>query len=308
MKQLSLKLKLLLISLSIGSGVIILNSSKIIAASTSSPTLSPELLVKNTRDRSKVQKISKQKNTIDYKNKELDKSSQQLLGGWTKTEIYESGDEEQFTVFFQPDGSWYFIRTKKNGDWYITARGNWQLSNGILQQTFEDGTSLEGSLKFLSNNNEYYYENDNSQGKWQKISGQKNLSANQLVGTWILLDQDRIGSSLITNHFKSSFVKLIKLNSDGTFRYKSTDLRFVIPGSEIETRRFSGTWEYINSGYADGFLFLRDSQGEVFSVSSVNWTSNKSFFNIHRSEYDKSKNQYFPGTIEKFEPSEQKVD
>lgn len=304
MNRLSLQIRLLLISLLIGNGTIILNDLKTIANPIQSQKVSHELLIKKTENKNLASKKLELNNKVNYKNNSIKSSSQRLVGGWTKTLVFSSGEKEQATVFFEPGNSWYMIRTEENGDWYIISSGTWKLSNGILYQTTEDGKSHRGSLKFLSNN-EYFYKSENSQDKWRKISSNKNLSAKQLLGTWSIIAMKRRSGHLMINFSERSVLKLIELNANGTFRYKSTDATF--PSLGIEIIRRSGTWEYINAGYADGFLLLKNSQGKLLSVSSVNWSSKGGFLNIHRSQYNKNKNQYSTGKIEKFEPTKLRI-
>ena len=296
--------KSLLISVVIGIGFSIYRATKTIATTPKPVKVSQEFLTKNTENNNLVREI-KQHNTVNYKNKSVKTSSQQLVGGWTQTIVYESGDKEQGTVFFEPDGSWYFITTKTNGDWYITARGTWQLSDGILSQEFDNGNSSQGSLKFTSNN-EYYYQSENSQGTWTRINSKSNLSAEQLLGTWSIVVQDRIGGNLIDDFSQRQILKLIELNPDGTFRYESSDVRF--PSLGIKVSRSSGTWEYVNAGYADGILLLKDSQGQLISIGSINWTANGKFLHINRSQYDPSKNQYNAGRLEEFRRTDLRID
>ena len=51
---------------------------------------------------------------------------------------------------------------------------------------------------------------------------------------------------------------------------------------------------------ADGLLLLKDSQGKLFSFSSINWNDDGNFININRSDFDRDKNKYIPGRIEEF--------
>ena len=296
--------KLLLVSVVIGIGFSINRATKTVATTPKLVKVSQEFLTKNTENQNLVRE-TKQHNTVNNKNNSVKSASQQLVGGWTKTIVYESGDKEQATVFIESDGSWSYIITENNGDWYIAARGTWQLSDGILYQEFDDGRSSQGSLNFTSNN-EYYYQNENTQGTWTRINSKPNLSAEQLLGTWSIVVQDRIADSLIDNFYERPILKLIELNPDGTFRYKSTDARF--HGVSIKVSRSSGTWEYVNAGYADGILLLKDSQGQLISIGSVNWTANGKFLHINRSQYDPSKNQYNAGRLEEFQRTDSSID
>jgi hypothetical protein len=296
--------KSLLISVVIGIGFSIYHETKTVATTRKPAKVSPEILIQNIENKNLVRE-RKQHNTVNTKNNSVKSASQQLVGGWTQTIVYDSGDKEQATVFFEPDGSWYFITTKTNGDWYITARGTWQLSDGILSQEFDNGNSSQGSLKFTSNN-EYYYQSENSQGTWTRINSKSNLSAEQLLGTWSIVVQDRISGNLIDDFSQRQILKLIELNPDDTFRYESSDVRF--PALGIKVSRSSGTWEYVNAGYADGILLLKDSQGQLVSIGSVNWSSNGKFLHIHRSQYDPSKNQYTSGRIEYFNRTDLRID
>lgn len=296
--------KSLLISVVIGIGFSIYHETKTVATTQKPAKVSQEFLTKNTENQNLVRE-TKQHNTVNNKNNGVKSASQQLVGGWTQTIVYDSGDKEQATVFFEPSGSWYFITTRTNGDWYITARGTWQLSDGILYQKFENGRSSQGSLKFTSNN-EYYYQSENSQGTWTRINSKPNLSAEQLLGTWSIVVQDRIGDGLIDDISQIHISRLIELNSDGTFRYENLDGRHLQLGYRVS--RSSGTWEYVNAGYADGILILTDSQGQLFSIGSLNWTSKGNFLHIHRSQYNPSKNQYTTGRIEEFNRTDLRID
>lgn len=292
--------KLLLISIVIS----ICSAAKIVATTPKPAKVSRELITRNTEKNNLLRK-TKQHNAVNNKNNSVKSASQQLVGGWTKTIVYDSGDKEQGTVFFETDGSWYFITIETNGDWYVKARGTWQLSDGILYQKFDNGRSSQGSLKFTSNN-EYYYQSENGQGTWTRISSKPNLSAEQLLGTWSIVFQKRISGTLIEDFSQTYISRLIELNPDGTFRYEYLDGRHLQWGYRVG--RNSGTWEYVNAGYADGILLLKDSQGQLVSIGSVNWTSNGSFLHIHRSQYDPSKNQYTAGRIEEFNRTDSRID
>ncbi|MEM7595657.1 MAG: hypothetical protein AAF383_29830, partial [Cyanobacteria bacterium P01_A01_bin.83] len=164
----------------------------------------------------------------------------------------------------------------------------------------------EGSVKFASND-DLVYVSDNGETKWQRVDVNPNLSKDQLIGTWSIDVQKRVGDSFIDNSFELSNGELIELNSDGTFRYKSIDAG-IIGLSDIVTKKASGTWTYINSGYADGLLLLKDSQGKLVSFSSINWNEDGNFISINRSNYNRDENKYDPGRIEEFERSDLDID
>lgn len=304
MKKNYLKTKPLLIGILISIGLNVCDETKTIANPITSIKVSPELAIKNTENKNLVRE-TKQNNTANYKNNSVKSSSQQLVGGWTVTTVDDSGKKIQDTIFYEPDGTYYHILTINDLDWYIYNRGSWQVSDGILYENTESGENLKGSIKFISNN-EFTYQSENGTTKWQRINSKPNLSAEQLLGTWSIVVQDRISGSLINDFYQRAILKLIELNPDGTFRYKSTDARF--SALSIKVSRSAGTWEYVNAGYADGILLLKNSQGQLVSIGSVNWTSNGNFLHLHRSQYDPSKNQYTPGRIEEFNRTDLKID
>lgn len=135
--------KTLLISI----GVSIYFSAEIVATTPKLAKVSPKSIIRNFEKNNLLRK-AKQHNAVNNKNNSVKSDSQKLVGGWTRTIVYDSRKKKQGTVFFAPKGSWYFIITETNGDWYIRDRGTWQLSDVILYQEAKDGKSYRGSLKF----------------------------------------------------------------------------------------------------------------------------------------------------------------
>lgn len=289
--------KSLLISVVIGIGFSIYHETKTVATTLKPAKTSPEILVQNTENQNLVRE-TKQHNTVNNKNNGIKSASQQLVGGWTATAVSDSGKKIKDTILYDPDGTYSHIITINDQDWYIYNRGSWQISEGILYETLESGERLEGSIKFISNN-EFIYQSANGTTKWTRINSKPNLSAEQLLGTWSIREK--------TNSFDfDQSSTLIELNSNGTFRYEKTEL---IPGSlSWRESKASGTWEYVNAGYADGLLLLRNSQGQLVSIGSVNWTSNGNFLHINRSQYDPSKNKYNAGRLEEFRRTDSRID
>ncbi|MGD1918888.1 MAG: hypothetical protein ACFCAD_08335 [Pleurocapsa sp.] len=246
-----------------------------------------------------------QNKSANFKNNKS--SSQQIVGTWSTRSVDDPDKKLTSTITYSPDGSFIYIVTLDNGDWYINTTATWKLTGSTLSyQNSESGKNSQGSVKFPSNN-EFVYISDGEETKWQRVDVNPNLSKDQLLGTWSIVLQDRVGSSFIDNPFKRSDAKLIELNSDGTFRYKGIDAG-IIGLSDIVTTKASGTWTYINSGYADGFLLLKDSQGNIFSFSSINWNEDGNFISINRSDYNRDQNKYDPGRIEEFRRSDLIID
>jgi len=299
MNQLKLEIKLMLISLLVGTGLIVFTGSETNAILQLAKP-SHRVLARNT-EKNHAFRVRKKQNTIDRETKNVKSSSQPLVGGWTRTIVNSSGGKGRITAFFDSDGSWFYIATRDNGYWYVLNRGTWRFSNGILSQTTENGKKYEGSLKFLSDNEFSYRDDNNSINKWTKISRKENLSASQLIGTWSIVRMKRVASVLTRD--TRSILNLVELNADGTFRYESARV-----GVGVKIKRLTGTWEYTNSGYADGFLILKSSQSKIISVGSIDWTSNKkNFFHIHRSQFNRVKNQYSPGRIERFSRTKNRI-
>ncbi len=298
MNQLKLEIKLILISLLLGTGLIVFTGSETYAIlKLTKPSHS--FLAKNN-EKNYTFRARKKQNTIDRGIKNVKSSSQRLVGGWTRAIINDSGGKDWITAFFDSDGSWFYIATRDNGYWYVLNRGTWRLSDGILYQTTEERRKFEGPLKFLSNNEFTYRDYDNSINKWTKISSKQNLSASQLIGTWSIVGMKRV-ASVLTRDTKS-ILKLVELNESGTFRYESARV-----GVGVKRKRLTGTWEYTNSGYGDGFLILKSSQGKIVSVGSIDWTSKENFLHIHRSQFNRVKNQYSPGRIERFSRTKNRI-
>ncbi len=298
MNQLKLEIKLLLISLLLGTGLIVFTGSETNAILKLAKP-SHNVLPKNT-EKNYTFRARKTQNTINRGTKNVKSSSQRLVGGWTRTIVNDSGGKDRITAFFDSDGSWFYIATRDNGYWYVLNKGTWRLSDGILYQTTEDGKKFEGPLKFLSNNKFTYRDDDKSINKWTKISSKGNLSASQLIGTWSMVRMKRVASVLTRD--TRSILNLVELNADGTFRYESARV-----GVGVKIKRLTGTWEYTNSGYADGFLILKNSQGKIVSLGSIDWTSKENFLHIHRSQFNRVKNQYSPGRIERFSRTKERI-
>ena len=237
------------------------------------------------------------------RNKDNKSSSEQLLGTWAVTSVDDSGNKTTSTIMYSDDGTYILLATLSNGDWYVFNTGTWELTDNVLYENSEAGENLEGSIKFISND-ELIYQGDNGETKWQRVGINTNLSEDQLIGTWSIVVQKRIEDTFID--YIVGIATLIELNSDGTFRYKSIDARYSI--AQIVTKRSSGTWTYINPGYADGFLLLKDSQGQLSAFSSINWNEDGSFLNMNRSTYDRDSNVYTPGIIEEFSRTDLIID
>lgn len=236
-------------------------------------------------------------------------SAQTLVGGWQREVATSDAQKLRSTVFYNPDGTWLQLTTQADGTWFAVSSGSWQLSGNRLFEQTQAGKNIAGQVKFPSNDTMLYQSEDSSSnvsGEWNRISPNSNLSANQLLGTWSIVLQDRVAGGLIDNFNEKSILKLIELNPDGTFRYKSSDARFAFNG--ITVTRNSGTWEYINNGYADGMLVLRDNEGREISVGSVNWSADGEFLYITRSNRDANTNTLSGGKVEKFQRSDLVVD
>lgn len=247
-------------------------------------------------------------------NKQSNKqSAPTLTGTWAKEILdFDSGEKIQHIIFYTTDGSYEHYVTRPNGTWYELGRGTWQLNNGILSERSQTGETFQGSVKFNSND-EFYYnnneENSTVNGIWSRATPSDRISTKELVGTWSLKEvkdygDGRLNESLSLNDQFS--IKLLELNSDGTFRYKDTDGSFATTG--ITTSTVSGTWQLLDSGLADGVLLLEDSNGRVISGGALNKTADGTLIQIHRSVLDRSKNQLSEGRIEKLTPSDLDID
>ncbi len=297
MKNINFKLNPFLLGLLISSGLIITHNSSTIANPVNSLRSSVQNLQSKTTPKNLVTEELPLTKSTDSKVNGIKVSSQQLVGTWMATGTDDSGDKYTSSIMYSPDGTYLQIYTTSNGDWFFLTSGTWRVANNILYENIEGGDNIEGPVKFLSNN-EFVYQGDNGVTKWQKVNINQNLSANQLVGTWSIAGLLKNGSSIIETPIRTGLVKLVKLNSDGTFSYKTTDARVIVPGADIPIRRFSGTWSYLNSGNEDGLLFLRDSQGKLFTIGRINWSSEQSFIYVHP-----SKSRDSLGRVEKFERS-----
>ena len=300
MNKINLNVFLLFLSLLIGNTLVFSHTYKSRAAT---KELSAEYLESKQENNNLLRENFYSNRNNNFKNNDTKSSSQQLVGTWAVTSVNDSGEKTANTIMYSPDGTYFNFSTLNNGDWYIFDTGTWKLTSNILYENSEAGKSIQGPVKFISND-EFIYKGDNGETKWQRVNINTNLSEDQLIGTWSIVTQKRIGDTFID--YIVGIATLIELNSDGTFRYKSIDARYSI--AQIVTERSSGTWTYINSGYADGFLLLNDSQGKLVSFSSINWNDDGNFLNINRSTYDRDKNEYSPGRIEKFERSDLIID
>lgn len=301
----NLKIKLLLVSVVIGIGVSICYAAKTVAIPKAAK-VSREILIKNIEKNNLPREI-KQQNTVNNKNNSVKSASQQLVGGWTNKLISDSGEEYQQTGFFAPDGTYSAFITR-NAVWYLANKGTWSFENGTLYQNSEmTGKKSNGTINFVSQD-KYTYNSSTTNNKttWQKVVPDPNLSAEQLFGTWSIVFQERVGGGLIDDISQTLISRLIELNPDGTFRYENLDGRHLQLGYRVG--RSSGTWEYLNNGYADGLLSLKDSQGKLISIGSVNWTSNGNFLHIHLSQFDFNKNEYTLGRIEKFNRTDSRIE
>ena len=296
MNKINLNVFLLFLSLLIGNTLVFSHTYKSRAAT---KELSAEYLESKQENNNLLRENFYSNRNNNLKNNDTKSSSQQLVGTWAVTSVNNSGEKIISTIMYSPDGTYIQLLTLSNGDWYVLNTGTWKLTDNILYENTEAGENIQGPVKFISNDG-FVYQGDNEETKWQRVGIDTNLSEDQLIGTWSIVTQKRIGDTFID--YIVGIATLIELNSDGTFRYKSIDARYSI--AQIVTKRSSGTWTYINSGYADGFLLLNDSQGKLVSFSSINWNDDGNFLNINRSTYDRDKNEYSPGRIEKFERSD----
>lgn len=239
----------------------------------------------------------------------LNKSSSQLIGGWSQETTLDSGEKVKYIAFFQANNSWTLFVRRVSGVWYEVNQGTWELSDNILYQTDSSGKEYKGALNFTSEN-EYVFKSYTSeaQGIWQRLNPKGNLSKEQLVGTWSLKDMNWTNGGFYESLSlrNQSSIKLLELNSDGTFRYKNTDGSFATTG--ITTSRNHGIWEYVDNGFEDGMLLLKNTQGQLFSRGSINLNDDGSFFYIHRAELDRQTNKLSGGKIERFSRSELKID
>lgn len=294
MHKISLKSILLLVSLSISAGLTFANNSQTVATTVKSSELSSQSLQVKKANNDLATKNLQQHQSTNSKANGIKLSSQQLVGSWAVTGTKNSGEKYTDTIIYSPDGTYLQIYTANNGYWFIQAQGTWRVSNNILYENPSSGERLQGSVKFTSNN-EFLYRSKEDTTKWQKVNINQNSSANQLLGTWSIKEKSIYYRQIST---------LIKFNSDGTFRYAQKE----IIGTYLTVNKASGTWQYLNIGCADGFLLLKDSQGKLISMSSINWSSNGSFLNIHRSQYNPGENTYSKGKIEEFRHTDIRID
>lgn len=293
MHKTSLKSILLLLSLSICGGLMFANNSQTVATTVETSKMDSRSLQAKTVDHNLTTKKIQSNQSINSKANGLKISSQQLVGSWFVTGTNNSGKKYASTIIYSPDGTYLQIYTAHNGNWFIQAQGTWRVSNNILYENLGTGEKLQGQVKFNSNN-EFLYQGKNGSTKWQRVNINQNLSANQLLGTWSVRK--------ISLHFEQNST-LIELNSNGTFRYRKLELY----GGSLREGKASGTWQYLNNGYADGLLLLKDSQSRLISMSSINWSSNGSFVNRHRSSFNPQKNQYYGGKKEEFKRTDLRI-
>lgn len=293
MHKISLKSILLLVSLSISAGLTFAHNSQTVATTVKSSGLSSQSLQAKKANNDLVTKNLQQYKSLNSKANGIKLSSRQLFGSWSVTGTDNSGNKYIDTIIYSPDGTYIHIYTLNNGHWFIKAQGTWRVSNNILYENPRSGEKLKGSVKFTSNN-EFLYQSEKGITKWQKVNINRNLSANQLLGTWSIKEKSIYYRPMST---------LIKFNSDGTFFYSEKE----IIGSYLTEQKKSGTWQYLNIGYADGFLLLKDSQEKLIYMSSINWSSNGSFLNIHRSQYNPGKETYSKGKKEEFRRTKVKI-
>lgn len=247
-------------------------------------------------------------------NKQSNKqSAQTLTGTWTKEILdFDSGETIQHTIFYNTDGSYEHYVTRANGIWYEIGTGTWQLNNGVLSEQSQTGKTFQGSVKFNSDNEFYYNNNEENSlvnGKWSRATQANRISTDELVGTWSLKELKDYGNGKLSESLELNnqfSVKLLELNSDGTFRYKDTDGSFATTG--ITTSTVNGTWKLIDSGLADGVLLLKDTNGRAISGGALHKTADGTLIQIHRSVLDLSKNQLSGGRIEKLTPSDLDID
>lgn len=234
---------------------------------------------------------------------------QTLVGVWTSEPYMYKGEKRQNTAFFEPDGTYSLIVSVADGViWYVADRGTWSLENNTLYQNSQlRGTQSQGAM--ILSQDKYVYQGSTADASttWQKIAPKPNLSAQQLVGTWAIESMNVRNNQIVPDlgNFTQMELNLIELNADGTFRIQSSNL--TVPDYMKESTA-SGTWEYVNNGFADGILILKDSQGQVLSVSSVNWSSdNSSVFIINSGKVDVAKSEFENGKVEKLIPTDQKI-
>lgn len=256
------------------------------------------------------QEVSAPSVNKDLSRNKSNATAQTLIGGWTgKSYIdIDHGEHRQQTTFFEPDGTYSSIISGQVG-WYLADRGTWSLENNTLYQTSEmTGKKSQGAMNFASQDKYVYVSStSNDETIWQKVAPKPNLSAEQLVGTWAIEPLDIKDGRVVPDlsHFTKMELKLVELNADGTFRYQSSNL--TVPGY-LKEGNANGTWEYINNGFADGILILKNSQGQTISVSSVNWSSQGDYFvNINRTDFDPAQNKWITGKAEKFIPTDQNI-
>lgn len=230
-------------------------------------------------------------------------SAETLVGAW----IHKTDSGTISRIYYQSDGTWIDFITLPDGAWALYEKGTWQLVDGLLYRRTETGKEYKIKLELISSNeHDIYYLPSNKRERRERIVINSNLSADRLLGTWSIILQDKVAGGLIDNFGEKSILKLIELNPDGTFRYKSSDARFAFNG--IMVTRNNGTWEYINNGYADGILVIRNNEGQEIVAGNINWSTDKEFIYVTRSDRDIETNTLSGGKIEKFQRSNLTID
>lgn len=241
----------------------------------------------------------------NHKNNAIKQSSEQLIGTWTNSFIKDGKKLEQVFVYL-PDGTFSSILVASDLSWQPLASGTWQFKDGILSVQFKDGKKAKASVNFVSDK-ELYSNNDNSSTKWQK-SDPSSVSANQLIGTWGIINLQRTGRGFTPA--LSSKITLtgsrITFNANGTYLYEYKEGYlggYAFEGGFVKTTRHAGTWEYQNLGYGDGFLFLKDSQGNTTHVSIIYKQTKGQFLNVNVNKRDPNNNtRYVRGKVEALVP------
>ena len=74
----------------------------------------------------------------------------QMVGSW-KANVVENGVAQEITVTFSANGlSEYFFKIPKTGQ-TGKSNGSWRYSDGTLFETYSDGASGKGSIKWIDN-------------------------------------------------------------------------------------------------------------------------------------------------------------
>ena len=236
-------------------------------------------------------------------------TAQTLVGGWIGEPVMYEGEKRQPIAFFESDGTYSLIMSIADGvSWYVANSGTWSLENNTLYQNSQRTGKSQGAMSFPSQD-KYVYQSSTSDAPstWQKIAPNPNLSAQQLIGTWAIESMDVRNSQIVPalGNFTQMELNLIELNADGTFRLQSSNL--TVPDYQREST-VGGTWEYVNNGFADGVLILKNPQGETMSISSVNWSKDgNSVFIVSRGKLDPTKNEFKIGKVEKLIPTDQRI-